>query len=70
MSRAKPEGARGSRCPMCGRPARPEHWPFCSRGCRDRDLIAWLDGGRAIPGPPADPGGDPDGDPDGGAWGN
>jgi endogenous inhibitor of DNA gyrase (YacG/DUF329 family) len=29
-------------CPICGRPAqRPELRPFCSSGCRDRDLIAW-----------------------------
>ena len=29
-------------CPICGRPARtPEHRPFCSPACRDRDLIAW-----------------------------
>jgi len=41
-------------CPICDRPVTPEHQPFCSQGCRDRDLIQWLDGNRAIPGPPAE----------------
>ncbi len=31
-----------------------EHSPFCSRGCKDRDLLKWLGDGYAIPGPPAD----------------
>ena len=41
-------------CPLCAKPARPEHAPFCSRGCKDRDLLKWLGEGYAIPGPPAD----------------
>ena len=41
-------------CPVCDRPMTTEFKPFCSQGCRDRDLIAWLDGNRAIPGPPAE----------------
>jgi endogenous inhibitor of DNA gyrase (YacG/DUF329 family) len=29
-------------CPICGQPAvAPQDRPFCSPGCRDRDLIAW-----------------------------
>ncbi|WP_398288042.1 DNA gyrase inhibitor YacG [Sphingomonas nostoxanthinifaciens] len=28
--------------------------PFCSQGCRDRDLLKWLSEGHRIPGPPAD----------------
>ena len=32
----------------------PEHAPFCSRGCKDRDLLKWLGEGYRIPGPPAD----------------
>jgi hypothetical protein len=32
----------------------PQHKPFCSQGCRDRDLIAWLSDGYRIPGPPAE----------------
>ena len=42
-------------CPLCGKPALPAHTPFCSRGCRDRDLLAWLGEGYRVPGPPADP---------------
>ena len=43
------------RCPICGKPRNEAHSPFCSTRCRDRDLVRWLDGGYAIPGPPADP---------------
>lgn len=43
------------RCPVCGKPADPEYRPFCSRGCKDRDLLKWLDEGYRIPGPAADP---------------
>lgn len=42
-------------CPLCGKPTDPAHKPFCSQGCRDRDLINWLDEGYRAPGPPADP---------------
>ena len=38
-----------SRCPICGKPAIPEHAPFCSRGCRDRDLLQWLREGYRMP---------------------
>ena len=27
------------------------HTPFCSQGCRDRDLLQWLGEGHRIPGP-------------------
>ena len=39
---------------MCGKAEQPEHAPFCSRGCKDRDLLKWLGEGYRIPGPPAD----------------
>ena len=42
-------------CPLCGTPASPEFAPFCSRGCKDRDLLKWLGEGYRIAGPPADP---------------
>lgn len=45
---------RGSGCPLCGKPAIAAAAPFCSAGCRDRDLIAWLGDGYAMPGPPLD----------------
>ena len=45
---------RAAACPLCGKPALPATTPFCSQGCRDRDLLAWLGDGYAIPGPPVD----------------
>jgi uncharacterized protein len=42
------------KCPLCGKPAAPGHAPFCSRGCKDRDLLKWLGDGYAIAGPPAE----------------
>jgi endogenous inhibitor of DNA gyrase (YacG/DUF329 family) len=48
------------KCPGCGKPESPQHAPFCSQGCRDRDLLKWLDEGYRIPGPAADRAGDPD----------
>ena len=54
-SRPAPRTARA--CPICGKPASPEHRPFCSRRCADVDLHRWLGGRYAIPGPDAPPGG-------------
>ena len=45
-------------CSVCKAPATPEHTPFRSQGCRDRDLLQWLGDGYRIPGPPVDPFGD------------
>jgi len=42
-------------CPICGKSPSEEHTPFCSRGCKDRDLLKWLGEGYRIPGPPAEP---------------
>ena len=42
-------------CPVCGNPVAPEHKPFCSRGCRDRDLLQWLGEGYRLPGEAIDP---------------
>jgi endogenous inhibitor of DNA gyrase (YacG/DUF329 family) len=47
---AKREG-----CPICGKPTDPEFKPFCSRGCKDRDLLQWLGEGYRVPGEPAGP---------------
>ena len=44
-------------CPLCGAPAGAEHSPFCSQGCRDRDLLQWLGEGYRMPGRAADPDG-------------
>ena len=46
--------ARGSPCPLCGKPPSAAATPFCSPGCRDRDLLAWLGDGYRVPGPPID----------------
>ena len=48
-------------CPLCGKPSAPDHAPFCSRGCKDRDLLHWLDDGYRIPGPATAPGVDSEG---------
>ena len=37
------------RCPLCGNPRVPEFKPFCSRGCRDRDLLTWFGEGYRVP---------------------
>jgi endogenous inhibitor of DNA gyrase (YacG/DUF329 family) len=42
------------RCPLCGKQSAKDHAPFCSRGCKDRDLLRWLDEGYKIPGPKAE----------------
>lgn len=47
--------ARNGKCPVCGKAEVPDFKPFCSRGCKDRDLLQWLGDGYRIPGPPADP---------------
>ncbi len=42
------------RCPLCGKPPQDAHAPFCSRGCKDRDLLKWLGGGYRIAGSAVD----------------
>jgi hypothetical protein len=49
------KAARSDSCPLCGKPASAAHKPFCSQGCRDRDLLNWLGEGYRVPGTPADP---------------
>jgi endogenous inhibitor of DNA gyrase (YacG/DUF329 family) len=49
--------AEAKPCPLCGKPAAREQAPFCSRGCKDRDLLKWLGEGYRIPGPRVPPGG-------------
>ncbi|PZO91678.1 MAG: DNA gyrase inhibitor YacG [Sphingomonas sanxanigenens] len=45
MSKLAPSDA----CPLCGKPAAPAHKPFCSQGCRDRDLLNWLGDAYRVP---------------------
>ena len=40
MPSKAPAASRG--CPLCGKPRDEEFKPFCSRGCRDRDLLKWF----------------------------
>ena len=42
-------------CPICGAPTQSAHTPFCSRGCKDRDLLRWLGEGYRIPAGPVTP---------------
>lgn len=44
-----------SACPICRAPSDPTHKPFCSRGCRDRDLLQWLGEGYRLPGTAVEP---------------
>ncbi|HEX8572054.1 MAG TPA: DNA gyrase inhibitor YacG [Allosphingosinicella sp.] len=53
MSTPGPPERRRKGCPLCGKPAGAQHAPFCSRGCRDRDLLNWLGDSYRVPGPPA-----------------
>ena len=41
-------------CPLCGAPSAAPFRPFCSQGCRDRDLLNWLGDAYRVPGPPAE----------------
>ncbi len=49
-----PNPPKSKPCPLCGMPPSADHAPFCSRGCKDRDLLKWLGDGYRIPGPPAE----------------
>ncbi|WP_419816134.1 DNA gyrase inhibitor YacG [Glacieibacterium sp.] len=51
MSQSSPAEPK---CPLCRHPASAVHTPFCSARCKDRDLLAWLGDGYAIPGEPVD----------------
>ena len=52
MPKSLKSSAKG--CPLCGKPAAKEHAPFCSPGCKDRDLLQWLGEGYRIAGPAAE----------------
>jgi endogenous inhibitor of DNA gyrase (YacG/DUF329 family) len=39
---------------LCGKPTSDRHAPFCSQGCRDRDLLNWLGDAYRLPGRAAD----------------
>jgi len=37
-----PDKRKAAACPLCKAPQSAEFRPFCSRGCRDRDLLGWF----------------------------
>jgi len=43
-----------AKCPVCGKPMKPEFRPFCSRRCADVDLGRWFGEHYAVPGPPVE----------------
>lgn len=49
---SSPNTRKAAACPLCARGASPAHAPFCSQGCRDRDLLRWLGDCYALPGRP------------------
>jgi len=42
-------GDDGQNCPVCGKPASAERYPFCSIRCTEVDLGRWLTGSYSIP---------------------
>jgi uncharacterized protein len=41
------------KCPLCGKLAVDHARPFCSIGCKDRDLLNWLGESYRMPAHPA-----------------
>ena len=54
MSTPASPDKRRKGCPLCGKPEDAVHAPFCSQGCKDRDLLNWLGDNYRVPGPPAE----------------
>jgi uncharacterized protein len=53
---------RTAKCPNCSAARVHQFRPFCSKGCRDRDLIGWFDEAYVIAGrQPAEEGENRDG---------
>jgi uncharacterized protein len=55
MPRPNIRNRTGKGCPVCGKAAAQPFGPFCSQGCRDRDLLQWLGEGYRVAGPSSDP---------------
>jgi uncharacterized protein len=36
-------------CPLCKKPTAHAFRPFCSKGCKDRDLLSWFDESYRVP---------------------
>jgi endogenous inhibitor of DNA gyrase (YacG/DUF329 family) len=41
--------SRPDLCPLCKKPRVAAFKPFCSKGCRDRDLLSWFGEGYRVP---------------------
>jgi endogenous inhibitor of DNA gyrase (YacG/DUF329 family) len=54
MPHSAPLRSNRQKCPICAGPPQAGYAPFCSRRCRDRDLLNWLGDGYRVPGPPAE----------------
>jgi uncharacterized protein len=54
-TKAQANRVRGTgACPLCSRPVEARFRPFCSQGCRDRDLLNWLGDAYRVPAGPAE----------------
>lgn len=42
------------KCPLCNKESVSKFRPFCSAGCKDRDLLKWLGEGYRVAGAPAE----------------
>lgn len=42
--------AHEAACVRCGKPRNPAFAPFCSAGCKDRDLLDWFGERQVLPG--------------------
>jgi len=45
--------SKRNKCPLCKQETSAEFQPFCSRGCRDKDLLKWFGEDYAVAGEPA-----------------
>ncbi len=41
-------------CPICNNQSVPDLTPFCSKGCKNIDLVRWMKGSYVIPGESVD----------------
>ncbi|MBX3457190.1 MAG: DNA gyrase inhibitor YacG [Candidatus Paracaedibacteraceae bacterium] len=39
-------------CPICQKPSAPEYSPFCSKHCKNIDLLKWLNEDYKVPAEP------------------
>ena len=47
-----PNAKSPAKCSLCAKPAEEAFTPFCSQGCRDRDLLNWLGEAYRVPASP------------------